>query len=143
MWRVANSAHWVAWGIVQANVKGMDDALKAQKRTKHPTNADEAPPPARVLGYDPLTPENETLALAAEDKRPESFGRTPNNSEKMPNQEGGKDENESEDEEAGFDYLGYAQDRAMFFWGDVLQLGLVQRDNLPPALLEKVKFVEY
>ena len=48
-----------------------------------------------------------------------------------------------EDEEEEFDYLAYAQERAMFFWGDILQLGIAKRKDLPAKLLEKAKIVEY
>jgi choline kinase len=42
---------------------------------------------------------------------------------------------EEEDDSHAFDYLGYAQERAMFFWGDCVALGLVKLEELP----EKVK----
>ena len=48
-----------------------------------------------------------------------------------------------EEEEEEFDYLAYAQERALFFWGDVLQLGIVRREDLPAALLDEVKVLEY
>lgn len=51
-----------------------------------------------------------------------------------------EDEEQEGDE---FDYLAYSQDRALFFWGDALVLGIVERDDLPKSLLEKVKIVEY
>jgi choline kinase len=38
-----------------------------------------------------------------------------------------------------FDYLSYAQDRALFFWADVLTMGLVREDELPAELLPQVK----
>ncbi len=105
IWRLANSAQWVAWGIVQAKVPGLNEALKAQKASTLQTAS---------------SPSNET------------------------SQEHRNDEEDEEDEEEGeFDYLGYVQERAMFFWGDALQLGIVKREELPAALLEKVKFVEY
>ncbi|EXJ68350.1 choline kinase [Cladophialophora psammophila CBS 110553] len=47
---------------------------------------------------------------------------------------------EPEDE---FDYLAYAQERAMFFWGDCLQMGLVEEDELPVDLKRRVKLVSY
>ena len=50
---------------------------------------------------------------------------------------------DDDDDVAAFDYLGYAQERALFFWGDVLQLGLVQRAELPAEVLRKVKIVPY
>ncbi|KAI1329982.1 kinase-like protein [Xylariaceae sp. FL0255] len=47
-----------------------------------------------------------------------------------------------EEEEAGsaeFNYLGYAQDRAFFFWGDCVQKGLVKMGDLPERLQKKIK----
>lgn len=128
MWRVANSAQWVAWGIVQAKVPGMDEALDAQKNST--PKAEDTIGQQAHLDSDPLSPEMEALAQDAHDKRPEGGESA-----------GPDDEGEAEEEE--FDYLGYAQERAMFFWGDVLQLGIVKREDLPRELLEKVKIVEY
>ncbi|KUI55994.1 Choline kinase [Cytospora mali] len=47
------------------------------------------------------------------------------------------------DEEEGFDYLSYAHERALFFWGDCVQMGLVKLEDLPERLRERVKIVEY
>ncbi|KFH48638.1 Choline kinase-like protein [Hapsidospora chrysogenum ATCC 11550] len=84
LWRPVNSAMWVAWGVVQAKVPGLDSG--------------EAP--------------------AAED----------------------------DDDDAGadeFDYLSYAQDRAFFFWGDLVQMGLVKAEELPEQLRARLKIVDY
>ncbi|KAJ5682812.1 hypothetical protein N7462_005977 [Penicillium macrosclerotiorum] len=43
------------------------------------------------------------------------------------------------DEEDGFDYLAYAQDRVLFFWSDLLALNLVNADELPPAMVEHIR----
>lgn len=43
------------------------------------------------------------------------------------------------DEEDGFDYLAYAQDRALFFWSDLLALNLVNEDELPAAMVEHIR----
>ena len=126
IWRVANSAQWVAWGIVQAKVPGMDEALDAQKRNTTGGGggkAGEEPESTTTLESDPLAPGMEEVAEDAQDKRPE---------------EGGEGEEEEE-----FDYLGYAQERAMFFWGDAVQLGLVRREDLPEELVQKLKVIEY
>ncbi|KAL9609120.1 MAG: hypothetical protein Q9167_006098 [Letrouitia subvulpina] len=104
LWRVANSAQWVAWGTVQAKLPEMDAELKAQRVKQDEKST-----------LDPLPSERVKEA--------------PRESE--------------EDDEEGFDYLGYAQERAMFFWGDVLQMGIVSEDELPQELLKKVKVVEY
>lgn len=126
MWRIANSAQWVAWGIVQAKVPGMDEALEAAKNST-PASEDtisQSPQQQPHLDSDPLSPEMREVAQNAHDKRPE-------------------EETQDNEEEEEFDYLGYAQERAMFFWGDVLQLGIMQREDLPEELLHKVKIVEY
>ncbi|CAP94133.1 Pc16g14630 [Penicillium rubens Wisconsin 54-1255] len=46
---------------------------------------------------------------------------------------------EIEEDEGDFDYLAYAQDRVMFFWGDLLSLNLIKPEELPAPLLEHVK----
>lgn len=114
---------WIAWGIVQAKVAGMNEALRARKRSVEPMKLDS----------DPLSQEVPDLAKDVQDKRPENWGPEAAN----------EDEDEIAEEEEEFDYLGYSQDRAMFFWGDVLQLGIVKREGLPQELLEKIKIVEY
>lgn len=54
-----------------------------------------------------------------------------------------KDESEDEDESDEFDYLGYSQDRALFFWGDMVQLGIVKFEELPESLRSRIKIVDY
>ncbi|KAH7126280.1 kinase-like domain-containing protein [Dactylonectria estremocensis] len=78
LWRPANHIQWVAWGIVQAKVPGLDPAV------------------------------------VEEDIGPDEF-----------------------------DYLRYTQDRAMFFWGDCVQIGLVKREELPKALQAQLKIVDH
>ncbi|KAK3939415.1 choline kinase [Diplogelasinospora grovesii] len=88
LWRIANSAQWVAWGIIQAKIPGL-------KLLTDPKGA--------------------------------------------PSEDGGPEE---EDVEAdAFDYLGYAQERAFFFWGDCVVMGLVKAEELPPELRYKIKLV--
>ncbi|KAI1778957.1 kinase-like protein [Hypoxylon cercidicola] len=83
LWRVANSAQWVAWGVMQAKIPGFSDAV------------------------DVAAPEEEEEADAEE-----------------------------------FDYLAYAQDRAMFFLGDCVRLGLLAEDELAPDVRAKLKYVD-
>ncbi|QPC72650.1 hypothetical protein HYE68_003402 [Fusarium pseudograminearum] len=78
-WRPANHAHWIAWGLVQAKIPGLDESIKEE---------------------DLLSPDE-------------------------------------------FDYLSYAQDRTMFFWGDCVRMGLVKLEQLPPKLQQQVKTAEY
>lgn len=128
LWRIANSAQWVAWGIVQAKVPGMDEALEAQKISTPQSEETIIRAPHSQLNTDPLSQESEGLAQDEHEKRPESREEVP------------EDEHEEAEE---FDYLGYAQERAMFFWGDILQIGIVKKEDLPEELLKKVKVVNY
>ncbi|KAK5662915.1 hypothetical protein OQA88_6327 [Cercophora sp. LCS_1] len=90
LWRIANSAQWVAWGIIQAKIPGFE-----------------------------LSPKKE------------GDGVTENGSD-APTEE------EEVDADA-FDYLGYAQERAMFFWGDCVTMGLIKAEELPEETRNKLK----
>ncbi|KUJ23600.1 kinase-like protein [Mollisia scopiformis] len=125
IWRVANSAQWVAWGIVQAKVPGLDDqtkVLNGEAMTEEP---------GEINGDAQHHPQSE-------DKRPEGL-----KAEALLAGETVKEAEGLEDEEDEFDYLAYAQDRAMFFWGDVVGLGLVGKEELPERLREGLKVVGY
>lgn len=87
LWRPGNSAMWVAWGVVQAKIPGLDD-------NHMPVSEDEAAEAEEAIAMDE------------------------------------------------FDYLSYAQSRAMFFWGDCVQMGLVKLDELPEAVQSQIKLVE-
>ncbi|KAI1417415.1 kinase-like protein [Hypoxylon sp. FL1857] len=93
IWRVANSAFWIAWGVLQAKIPGFDDGEGGEvEGAVQPTS------------------------IAA----PE----------------------EEEGEAAEFDYLAYAQDRAMFFLGDCVRMGLVREEELPEDVRGRVKYVD-
>ncbi|KAF2437938.1 kinase-like protein [Karstenula rhodostoma CBS 690.94] len=111
LWRMASSAFWVAWGIVQAVVPGMpdlDDEAKA------------APGSAEAGALEGATKEVRDEA-AAEEKQSET----------------------QTEEEEEFDYLGYTQERALFFWGDAINMGIVKAEELPEEIRPRVKTVEY
>lgn len=113
LWRLANTAQWVAWGIVQAKVPGMP--AFSPEPSAQPEDAVQKDLADDADEYRELVREESTAAL------------------KEPEQE--------QDEE--FDYLGYAQHRAMFFWGDALQLGIIKEADLPEEVRAKVKTVPY
>ena len=53
----------------------------------------------------------------------------------------------SEGEDNEFDYLGYAQERALLFWGDMISLGVMKEEEVKRCFeggdgWEKVKRVE-
>ena len=111
-----------------------DAASPSMTEGKEGEKAKEAMGEKARLGSDPLGPEEKKLAEGAGDKRPEE------------REEGDSTEGEGEgegDEDEEFDYLAYAQQRALFFWGDVLQLGLVSLEELPKEVRGRVKLVEY
>lgn len=184
LWRLANSAMWVAWGIVQAKVpeldekeesktqraksivgdvvdkvkgltmggrgKGEDGATdddRAEKKTQHATSHSDA-----------LTDEDKRLQEESKHDRPEGRVQEEShregddgNSNSRQDQEPDQTQeattpattDEPEEEEEEFDYLAYAQDRAMFFWGDCLQMGIVKEDELPESLRKSLKIVPY
>ncbi|EED21384.1 choline kinase, putative [Talaromyces stipitatus ATCC 10500] len=99
LWRVANSAQWVAWGIVQAKVAALEEEEAAQAAASSPTGESK---------------ENTTVSQEMQKTIEEA-------------------------EESEFDYLAYSQDRALFFWADVLSMSLIRENELPDELLEAVK----
>ncbi|OOQ87747.1 putative choline kinase [Penicillium brasilianum] len=104
LWRVMNSAQWVAWGIVQAKVPGMDEGI------------------------------TEMTAASGNDSSEHETHSDGNGEHKTPPVDPNVDEEEEE-----FDYLAYSQDRAMFFWSDLLALGLVNPDDLPAPMVEHIR----
>lgn len=127
LWRMASSAFWIAWGIVQADVPGMPD----------------------FDNEDPAVPASEEAAVlesATKEVRDEAAAVAEQQSGTGENAEGAAadadaDEHQAEDEE--FDYLGYTQERALFFWGDAIKMGIVRAEELPEEVRSRVKTVEY
>ncbi|KAJ5625027.1 hypothetical protein N7510_001336 [Penicillium lagena] len=106
LWRVMNSAQWVAWGIVQAKAPGMEEGIAEMAAAE--SDAHDA-------------------------HNSHANGDDHENGAKTPAVDGDVDEEEE------FDYLAYAQDRAMFFWSDMLALGLVNKEELPAPMIEHIK----
>lgn len=106
MWRLMNSALWIAWGIVQFKYPGMEDDIAAANGGRQPNGE-----------------------KTGEVEHP-----------KTPPVDADVDE-----EEDGFDYLAYAQDRAMFFWSDMLALQLIDPEELPTPMVEhlRARMIEY
>ncbi|RAH87168.1 choline kinase [Aspergillus japonicus CBS 114.51] len=108
LWRVITSAQWVAWGIVQAKVPGMEEGIKADAIASHGQGDTANGNGAHV----------------------ETTADVPTS---IPPVDAAVDESDE------FDYLAYAQDRAMFFWSDLLSMGFVQEDELPAPMVEQIK----
>ncbi|KAJ4983271.1 choline/ethanolamine kinase [Stagonosporopsis vannaccii] len=137
LWRIANSAMWVAWGIVQAHVPGLPDFDAVDERA----NGNSKIPTAAAL--DGATAGIKTEAEAEEQDIP-----AVSNKESEPKDEAKLELDQDTDlfksqEDEEFDYLAYSQDRAMFVWGDLVGMGLVKKEELPEALTKRMKIVEY
>ncbi|KZF23644.1 kinase-like protein [Xylona heveae TC161] len=117
LWRVANSAQWVSWGIVQAK---LPEAFEPKAESPSDTRSQASRTATETLcGENPEGLVSQALrndiALTAELRE--------------------------EDDE--FDYLAYAQERAQLFWGDVLALGVIKEDELPVELVQQIKSLSY
>ena len=117
VWRMANTAQWVAWGIVQAKIPGMP----------------------LVSSSEDIESQNKELTDGVNDTMTNMSlnGHTAQNAAES------EQDAEEEAAEEEFDYLSYARDRAMFFWGDAVKLGFVKLEELPADVRRDVKIVEY
>jgi choline kinase len=132
LWRLANSAMWVAWGIVQAHVPGLPDADDSTK---------EAVTAAEAAALESATKEVRDEAANEEKKDvSEKIEERKSDVEKNPDAANTGDEQNEQEE---FDYLGYAQERAMFVWGDAIRMGVIKAEELPEDVRKRVKIVEY
>lgn len=152
LWRLANSAQWVAWGIVQAKVVGMEEALEA-RRNVTPTNSNSNHVEMQTRKVEERGKGdggmNGSVVKSIAGLEIADGGGV--NGVKQQGEERGFEQQqvgaegtgEEDDDEEAFDYLAYAQERALLFWGDALQVGIVRREDLPEELLRKVKRVTY
>lgn len=146
IWRLANSAQWVAWGIVQAKVGGMPDFSPQTSGTITPTanDASERKVDGAVTDGEAAVSAHNAIVSPGAGTDPldqEAQGLREDVLAKRPDEREEGDEAEAEDSE--FDYLAYARSRAMFFWGDALELGIVEEKDLPEDVLRNVCRVEY
>ncbi|KAJ4360505.1 uncharacterized protein N0V89_001070 [Didymosphaeria variabile] len=132
LWRMASSSFWIAWGIVQAVVPGMPDLDDEEKQ---------APATEEVAVLESVTKEVKDEAAAEEKQSEVSKKKEHAGGEKVEADVADSDELQAEEEE--FDYLGYTQERALFFWGDAIKLGIVKAEELPDEIRCRVKTVEY
>jgi choline kinase len=137
LWRLANSAMWVAWGIVQAHVPGLPDYDAEQKLgTTNEAAAELESAPAGMRAEAAAEEEDEkNSGIVSQEKRDAGVDTNAQ-------VEQDTDIFKSQDEEE-FDYLAYAQDRAMFLWGDAIRMGMIKAEELPESVRQRVKMVEY
>lgn len=156
LWRVANSALWTAWGIVQAKVQGMEEALEGRRReaAKQSRGSQISPKrPMDLLGgvgrgsaegvAEQRERQVEQMEQQLEAQRPPRDGNLDAKRQDGVGEGLGDGKEEGEEDEAEFDYLAYAQDRALFLWGDLLELGLVKESELPAEVLKRAKRIAY
>lgn len=128
LWRLANSVQWTAWGIVQAHIPGLPDFESKDEDNKPETSKE-------GQELESATAETRAVGESEKDKDQDAASAEKAN-------ENGENGSEEDDEEE-FDYLGYAQERAMFVWGDAVNLGIVKMEDLPEDLRKKVKIVQF
>ncbi len=139
LWRIANSAMWVAWGIVQAHVPGLpetDTGDGAEKGNTESSTAAALDGATADIKIEAEAEEKKTEAVSTKADEPED------DTKPEPKLDKDADLFKSQDDEE-FDYLAYAQDRAMFVWGDLVNMGLVKQEELPEELRKRLKIVEY
>ena len=128
IWRMANTAQWVAWGIVQAKVPGMP----------HFPDDDDDDDDCVVPG-DPSDPDRDPATPSSSDSDTDLAAKQ----QAAAAAHIAHDGEASSAAAAAFDYLGYAQHRALFFWGDAMQWRLCAPDALAPELRDRIKTVPY
>lgn len=130
LWRTACSAQWTAWGIVQAKIPELD---KPKKRSVAAHLLEKVKQKVHARS-DPLDADVKELQEDSKHDRPE------NREKEEAHLEGDVTLGVEEEE---FDYLAYAQDRAMFFWGDCVLMGIVEESDLPKELRPHIKYVKH
>ncbi|KAL9095085.1 MAG: hypothetical protein Q9165_002688 [Trypethelium subeluteriae] len=128
LWRAANSAQWVAWAIVQARLP----RPLAREMERWLADAPNCPVSGATPSFTPMS--------ASFEQSPTPNGATEAPAESL---ETDDSEGDAEGEAEEFDYLAYAHERALFFWGDVLQAGIIGEEELPEELRARVKRVEH
>lgn len=180
LWRLANSAMWVAWGIVQAKVPELDD--KEESKTKRAksivegmvdkvkelaigggiaANEDKATaedeggkgkPQHATAHSGPLTDDDKRLQEESKHDRPEGRAQEESHHQgtadaeddtTQPEETTSSSTEDPEEETEEYDYLTYAHDRALFFWGDCVQMGIVKEEDLPESLRKSIKVVPF
>lgn len=123
IWRLANSAQWVMWGVMQAKIEGLPDFDDETQTASVAAGKLDSLPEDSVMISQPPNSEEQTHVKE-------------NKAVKLDTAEGGNDDGDE------FDYLAYTFERAMFFWGDAVELGLVKLEELPADIKDNIKLVD-
>lgn len=149
LWRLACSAMWVAWGVVQAKVPGMEaaDAAKEEKGEAGGDGDERGGEQRQGTGGSSDVPPSDRArdrgADAERDPAADADGEGEGAAEGGEDKEEEKEEDKDDADEHAFDYLAYAHERALFFWGDALRMGFVGEGELPAEVRGRAKVVEY
>ena len=150
LWRPANTAQWVAWGIVQATIPELADnsGTHEQHHHRHQQHVYEQEGKLeRGVGVD-LDLEYEQRIEREEDSNTSGNDGMRERLEKeswiskIPTAGDTAAAAEGTASVTDFDYLSYARDRAMLFWGDLVAFGLVDERELPRDVRARLKLVE-
>lgn len=151
LWRIANTAQWTAWGIVQARIAEMEEELARAEEENRNLNDMEGCSSSGPSGSQDPSQESDPVVVQASSASTtlrEGSGaelERENSRSSLPREEDDNVSNHSDksDHSGEFDYLAYAHERAMLFWGDIVGLGILSKDILPEALLPKLKYLDY
>jgi len=148
LWRLANSAQWIMWGVMQAKIPGLPVEFGGQEYVESSefsefqlpdsgfVDGDTNAVRAQSIGQRPLAPEQGVDNNIADAGSARAEGFAENAKDKGVEDGVGMQEND-------FDYLGYARERAMFFWGDAVKLGIVRTEELPEDMRDEIRIVEF
>ena len=124
------------WGIQKAKIPDMpdfDDPTQSAAVAAGPTLNISMSSGTLPTVQSPIAEEDATDPLDAHVTQQPAEVETKN---------GSAEHTDEEEEEEEFDYLGYSWERAMFFWGDAVQLGFVKKQDLPEEVQKNLKVVE-
>lgn len=134
LWRPASAVKWVAWGIVQATIPEMEEALSraATASGQHSEgncesaddiSAGKGPIDGRQISENKVQNERKiTSTSGSEDTTTAAAAAA--------TEEAGEEE---------FDYLAFAQERALFFLADLFSLDIIKEEELPVDMLPRIK----
>ncbi|TPX13942.1 uncharacterized protein E0L32_005642 [Thyridium curvatum] len=145
LWRIANSAMWVAWGIVQAKIPGLK--LDGDGEDEEEDGLDDGVAKNGRCGDGGEAAAEQRQQQQQQQQQPsggqEEAVKKETYSEKNGDDDTVREEEQAEEEADEFDYISYAQERAWFFWGDCVLMGLVKKEDLPTELQARLKLVNY
>jgi choline kinase len=142
LWRLSCSAFWAMWGVQRAKIPDLpdfDDPTQSAAVAAGPTLNISMSSGTLPLVQSPIAEEDGLELDADTSKATEGSADTPAAATKNAEAQSNEEDEEEEDE---FDYLGYSYDRAMFFWGDAVNLGLVKKHELPEEVQKNMRLVD-